>query len=136
VDQKSNKYHHLFLSIICLCLLQVPNLNSQDVSYESILKQGELYPLLQTENQTSLLSAHPNVSVILRKPMDFKLNNYVDHLSFFCKLEVKTDRKAQIPVRLRLGTVDYVDKLEMKIPGLLFAKQDQTSFQPLQSVQR
>ena len=43
--------------------------------------------------------------------------NYVDNLSFFCKLEVKTDRKARIPVRVRLGTVQYVDMLEQKYQG-------------------
>ena len=48
---------------------------------------------------------------------DIRFQNYVDNLSFFCKLEVQTDRKARIPVRVRLGTVQYVDMLEQKYQG-------------------
>lgn len=64
----------------------------------------------------------------MRAPNLKGLNNYPDHLSFFCKLEVKTDRKANMPIRVRLGTVNYVDRLEMKMPGALYARPGQTDF--------
>ena len=70
----------------------------------------------------------------MRKPSISGLNNYLDQLSFFCKLEVKTDRKANMPVRVRLGTVNYVDRLEMKMPGALYAKPGQTNYQRRPSV--
>jgi hypothetical protein len=35
-------------------------------------------------------------------------------LAFFCRLEVKMEKASKMPVRFRLGTVDYVDYLEGK----------------------
>lgn len=35
-------------------------------------------------------------------------------LAFFCKLEVRIEKKVSIPFRFRLGSVDYVDYLEGK----------------------
>ena len=37
-----------------------------------------------------------------------------DHLGFFCKVEVELERTVQLPVKFRLGSVDYVDYLEGK----------------------
>lgn len=37
-----------------------------------------------------------------------------DELAFFCKLEYQIEQKTRIPVRFRLGSVDYVDYLEGK----------------------
>lgn len=39
---------------------------------------------------------------------------YVDQLPFFCKMEHKMSINARIPVRIRLGSLDYVNKLEGK----------------------
>ena len=33
-------------------------------------------------------------------------------LAFFCKVEVKLEHAAQMPVKFRLGSVQYVDQLE------------------------
>ncbi len=41
-------------------------------------------------------------------------NNYYDHLAFFCKVELRLEKVAKIPVKFRLGDVDYVDELEGK----------------------
>jgi hypothetical protein len=42
-------------------------------------------------------------------------NNFsVKKLPIFCKIEHNMSLKARIPVKLRLGSVDYVDKLEGK----------------------
>ena len=37
-----------------------------------------------------------------------------NHLAFFCRLEVRMEKATKMPVRFRLGTVDYVDRLEGK----------------------
>jgi hypothetical protein len=37
-----------------------------------------------------------------------------DELSFFCKWEVQLEQSARMPVKFRLGSVDYVDWLEGK----------------------
>lgn len=41
-------------------------------------------------------------------------NYYSSHLGFFCKQEIKRDKKSIIPIRFRLGSMDYCDKLEGK----------------------
>ena len=40
--------------------------------------------------------------------------NYADDLGFFCKWELKADKKTKQPVRFRLGSYDYVNHLEGK----------------------
>lgn len=35
-------------------------------------------------------------------------------MAFFCKIECKMEKSAGFPVKFRLGSVDYVDGLEMK----------------------
>ena len=35
-------------------------------------------------------------------------------LAFFCKIEVQLERAVKLPVKFRLGSVDYVDYLEGK----------------------
>ena len=42
-----------------------------------------------------------------------KVYNYKE-LAFFCKLEVKMEKNAKLPIKVRLGDVDYVDWLEGK----------------------
>ena len=37
-----------------------------------------------------------------------------DKLAFFCKVEVKLENAVKFPVKFRLGSVDYVDRLEGK----------------------
>lgn len=45
----------------------------------------------------------------------FVPNTYNYHnLAFFCKLEVKMEKKAKLPIKVRLGDIDYVDWLEGK----------------------
>ena len=42
-----------------------------------------------------------------------KVYNY-DHLAFFCKLEVQIESITKVPIKFRLGDVQYIEKLEGK----------------------
>jgi len=39
-------------------------------------------------------------------------HTYVNNLGFFCRYELKMDKILAVPVRFRLGSKEYVDRLE------------------------
>lgn len=41
-------------------------------------------------------------------------NVYDNHFGFFCKVEVKLDKVSKVPMRFRLGSMNYVNGLEGK----------------------
>ncbi len=40
--------------------------------------------------------------------------HYYKHLGFFCKVELRLEQKARLPIKFRLGEVQYVERLEGK----------------------
>jgi len=40
--------------------------------------------------------------------------DYQKHLAFFCRVEVKLEKSTKLPIKFRLGDVQYVDWLEGK----------------------
>ncbi len=69
----------------------------------------------------SRFSRHVYLKAEEHKPgPQFKLLNlptgatYVNNLGFFCRYELKLDKVIAVPVRFRLGSKEYVDRLEGK----------------------
>jgi hypothetical protein len=53
----------------------------------------------------------------LASPSTFPQWYSVNQLPFFCKMEVKMEKAFKFPVKVRLGEVQYVEKMEGKLPG-------------------
>mgnify|MGYP000055886728 CR=1 FL=1 len=72
-----------------------------------------LAPITEASLPPALLSIIPQP---LPKSTQLYQYNAAD-LAFFCRVEVKLERATKIPVRFRLGDVQYVDYLENKFDG-------------------
>lgn len=72
-----------------------------------------LAPLTEVSSPPALPSIMPQ-----RLPQSTQFYQYnAADLAFFCRVEVKLERATKIPVRFRLGDVQYVDYLENKFDG-------------------
>ena len=119
---KKHRLKWILLSLLCTGSL----LQAQEVSLKSELETIHRYPALYLDAVgSSSMQIVPSGQPASQKK-NLAMSDPVEHLSFFCRLEVISDRKTRIPVRVRLGTVDYVNKLEQKPPGAHFFTAGQT----------
>jgi len=72
-------------------------------------------PTLHFWNQISLAAvSEKQKSQMLASPATFPQWYSENHLPFFCKMEVKMEKAFKFPVKVRLGEVQYVEKMEGK----------------------
>ncbi|HMP23188.1 MAG TPA: hypothetical protein PKC76_03600 [Saprospiraceae bacterium] len=53
-------------------------------------------------------------NAILQRRTDIPNLHRYEHLPIFCKIEVKMEQAVRFPIKIRLGEVEYVDRLEGK----------------------
>jgi len=63
--------------------------------------------------QSSIKAPIPTLESMFTTNQNLSTYSY-EHLAFFCKIEVDIEKAVKIPVKIRLGSVDYVDYLEGK----------------------
>lgn len=59
----------------------------------------------------------PRLTTLLKKEHTVPTIYSYDNLGMFCKFEVQLEQAVKFPVKLRLGEVQYVDRLEGKRDG-------------------
>ncbi|MBY0348060.1 MAG: hypothetical protein GTN67_04605 [Hydrotalea flava] len=72
-----------------------------------------IYLSAQTPVTTTATALSDSTATIT--PFRLQPNHYTRQLPFFCREEWKFERKTKLPLRFRLGSVQYVDRLEGKL---------------------
>lgn len=82
----------------------------ENFNFENQLKMG-----FQSLKDTSSVKKEP---LYLFKTTP--LPSYTNHLGFFCKSELKLEKLTPVPVRFRLGSLNYVNWMEQKPNAIKF----------------
>ncbi len=104
-----NKIEKIFLLFIFLFFI-FNFTHAQGVGMNDLPKKN-IMPKQYTLNvptQPNTIFSFPNTSNVFIKPFDKK------NLPFFCRIEYDMVKQKNIPVKFRLGDVQYVDELEGK----------------------
>lgn len=115
--------------LVLICLISVlPGFGQTDLSISgkslAELQQGTTLSIpttlvlpAPTPPSTQKKEQFPSLHQLFHDPQSIKqmpkAYSYHD-LGFFCKLEVKMEKKARFPVKVRLGEVQYVERMEGK----------------------
>ena len=100
--------------LICWLLMFSKGLSAQKKNSDLLAE------LKKTEYLIHVDASQSPVKTGLNSPVSFSNNrvviqpSYVPSLGFFCRYELKLDKVAPMPVRVRLGSLDYVNWLEQK----------------------
>ncbi len=106
-----SKIQNLKFKIVALLLISYTFCPAQGVTMDNCVKKNigtKKYTPDEAQKKSFPISVVHNSSSVLIKPFDKK------NLPFFCRIEYDAFTKKNIPVKIRLGDVQYVDELEGK----------------------
>lgn len=109
----------LFFCFLSQCLLAQITVSTNSKNYNFFQKQLLEKPqsinfIQQIELFTLKLNQNEPIPLWRHSPTRMPLAYAYKDLAFFCKIEVQLEKAAKLPVKFRLGSVDYVDFLEGK----------------------
>jgi|SRR5690348_14886041 len=96
-----NRKRKRFFALIVKFILCAPVIHAQSSVDSSKQKQVHILPAY-------------NKSFFLKQPNILPGNFYSSRLPFFCSKELQIQKATGFPIKFRVGSVEYVDKLEGK----------------------
>lgn len=117
----SRKKRSSLLTLAWLLLLSTPVLGQLGVRATAIPDvrppfHRPFYPLLSDGESLTDFTA-PDLRTSMLQPRLTPQAYRMAEPAFFCRIEARMEKTAGLPVRFRLGDVQYVDYLEGKIDG-------------------
>ncbi len=123
-----------FCLVVVLIFLSCGEIFGQSKPVEKFFKKDSAYyfskynpDFLQNNvNLYGIVNSRPSISLIFNaaippnalsptlRPNPFEIKSYRQPFSFFCRKEWQFEKATSIPLRLRLGSMEYTDYLEQK----------------------
>ena len=104
----------IMLSILVILISTVGNSQTVGVSLKNIMTPPQYLNLRKQKMSIKNDVNIDNQQVVKNKPRPIPSVFAVESLPFFCKIEYKMGLNNKLPIKFRLGDVQYVDELEGK----------------------
>lgn len=99
------------IALLLLCIFSYTSIFSQKSEDIELNKKWKITPVQYSSVQMLNLGTDYSIdSTQIIIPSIFNFNK----LPTFCKLEYFVEKQSNMPIKFRLGSVDYVNKLESK----------------------